>query len=227
LVETHDAQENDNAEIAQVMAAMRGVCRAHGAAGLVVHHSRKLGAGDAINPDNAARGAGALVNGARINLLLSRPTADDCAALGLSEEQAAPLFRLDRGKGNYLPPGRATRWYRTVGVTVPNGDLSTGMEDEQTHAVEIYDTEPARVRMLEALDLLVMDALEAAGGEISLADAVRAVCADPVLGAGGEKATRARLEEAFAGGRFIDGCTVRLAVYNPESARPRRVLKMA
>jgi hypothetical protein len=224
LVETHDANESDNAEVAVVMAAMRSCCRANDAAGLVVHHSRKLSSLDGPpSPDNSARGASALVNGFRLNFLLSRPT----AALGLSEAEAAPLFRLDKGKGNYVPPGRDTRWYRTVGLQMPNGDPETGEPGTITHAVEMYDTEPAKARVRSGIMALVVDALEMAGGALTLTEAARALAADPVLGAGGERSCRDRLEQTFAGGLSADGYTVRLVVENPESARPRRVLRLA
>lgn len=225
LVETHDAQENDNGEVALVMSAMRAVCRGNGAAGLVVHHSRKLGPLDAISPDNAARGAGALVNGFRLNFMLSRPTAEDAAGMGLSEADAAPLFRLDKGKGNYLPPGRDTKWFRTVGLQMPNGDAATGEPGTITHAVEMYDPEPARARVREALHCLVAELLAGTGGQIVLAEAVNAVMRDPVLG-GEEKAVRERLEGLFGGqGHSYDGCTIRLCVENPQAVRPRKVLR--
>lgn len=225
LVETHDAAENDNGEVAIVMSAMRSVCRTVGAAGLVVHHSRKIGPMDSISPDNAARGAGALVNGFRLNFMLSRPSADDAAEMGLSEAEAAPMFRLDKGKGNYVPPGRDTKWFRTVGLQMPNGDLETGEPGTVTHSVEAFDPEPARAKMRQAVHSLLRDVIEAAGGQIAFAEGVRALASDPVLG-GEEKATRDRLEAMLgAAGYCFDGYTVRLVVENPEAVRPRKVLR--
>ena len=125
LVEMHDAVENDNGEIARVMAAIRGVARRHAAAVLVVHHTSKppIAAAESYagNP-NAGRGASAGVNASRISLTLFNMTKGEAKALGVPETERHLFARLDNAKGNYTAPTASAQWFKRVTVRLDCGE---------------------------------------------------------------------------------------------------------
>lgn len=151
LVSLHDAGENDNSAMEEVVGLLRDLCQQCQIGAIIVHHARKGGTDNADSgPDNAARGASAVVNAARSNFMLSRMTPKEAKALGVEDDERPRFIRFDDGKANYsLPAGSATWLYlnsvplqmvddetgelvtQTIGVPSPAGDRLPTEEERQ------------------------------------------------------------------------------------------------
>jgi hypothetical protein len=116
FAESHSLEENSNPHMVKAAAAWRRVARATGCAVLLVHHVRK---GDATGID-AARGAKALTDSARVGLLLTTMTAVEAEGFGIAEDDRFQYVRLDDVKRNMAPAGKA-RWYQLCQVPLGNG----------------------------------------------------------------------------------------------------------
>lgn len=115
--ESHTLEENSNPQMVKAAAAWRRVARATGCAVLLVHHVRK---GDAIGID-AARGAKALTDSARVGLLLSTMSEKDAEAFGVDADDRWQYVRLDDAKRNMAPAAKA-KWFKLDQVALGNVD---------------------------------------------------------------------------------------------------------
>src|SRR4029077_13110678 len=91
FAESHSLEENSNPHMVKAAAAWRRVARATGCAVLLVHHVRK---GDATSID-AARGAKALTDSARVGLLLTTMPTKEGEAFGVGPDDCWQYVRLD------------------------------------------------------------------------------------------------------------------------------------
>lgn len=115
FAESHTLEENSNPQMVKAAAAWRRVARATGCAVLLVHHVRK---GDATGID-AARGAKALTDSARVGLLMSTMSVDDAKAFKIAEDDRWQYVRLDDAKRNMAPAAKA-KWFRLEQVELGN-----------------------------------------------------------------------------------------------------------
>jgi hypothetical protein len=117
LALAHSAPENDNNAMARVVSYFSGVAgRVDCAVGLF-HHTRK--GAQAGDPDGI-RGAGALVNHARIAIGLSGMCDDDAKIFNISKDDARRLIRVDDLKLNYSPKAGEARWVKLESVALGN-----------------------------------------------------------------------------------------------------------
>lgn len=125
FAESHTLEENSNPQMIQAAAVWRRIARATNCAVLLVHHVRK---GDAIGID-AARGAKALTDSARVGLLMTVMAPAEAEQFGVNEDDRFGYVRLDDAKRNMAPAAKA-RWFHlrsvklgnTFDPTYPNGD---------------------------------------------------------------------------------------------------------
>jgi hypothetical protein len=120
FVQVHACNENDNTEMAQVMAVLQHASEVSGAAIGLSHHARK-GKGDGEDIDSS-RGASAVANAARLAFNLSTMSEEDAHDLGISDEQRRWFLRLDNAKANILPPASRASWWKRESVTIPCGE---------------------------------------------------------------------------------------------------------
>ncbi len=119
FVSSHNLSENDNRAMDAVIKEWGGIAE-HGDCSVnLVHHVKKEG-GIASTADSA-RGAKAVVDGARSVLVYNRMTKDEADAAGIKAHLARYYFRVDNDKAN-LAPIEATDWYRMNNEDLPNGD---------------------------------------------------------------------------------------------------------
>jgi hypothetical protein len=118
FAESHTLEENSNPQMIQAAAAWRRVAREGDCSVLLAHHVRK-GLVDSIE---AARGAKALTDSARVGLLLSTMTEADADDLGISSEARLQYARLDDAKANMAPRAPKASWYHLSHVTLDNAD---------------------------------------------------------------------------------------------------------
>lgn len=115
FAESHSLEENSNPQMVKAAAAWRRVARATGCAVLLVHHVRK---GDATGID-AARGAKALTDSARVGLLMAPMTPPEAEAFNVAADDRWKYVRLDDAKRNMAPAARA-KWFKLDQVALGN-----------------------------------------------------------------------------------------------------------
>lgn len=134
FAESHTLEENSNPQMVQAAAAWRRIARECNCAVVLSHHVRK-GPVDSIE---AARGAKALTDSARIGLLLSTMTKEEAEALGLSEHQRLQYVRMDDAKANMAPRAPSATWFHLNNVTLDNSD-DTYANGDQVVVVEAWE----------------------------------------------------------------------------------------
>ncbi len=112
-------EENDNAALESVMTFLRDIARQADVSFELIHHSNKGGSKKPGDMD-AARGASAIVDAARIVRTLTRADEEDIDRAGLTKEEGARLVCLTTAKNNYGPT-RTKRWFRLEVVNLENG----------------------------------------------------------------------------------------------------------
>jgi len=125
FAESHTLEENSNPQMIQAAAVWRRIARATNCAVLLVHHVRK---GDTTGID-AARGAKALTDSARVGLLMTTMSEAEAEQFGIDDDDRLGFVRLDDAKRNMAPAAKA-RWFQlrsvrlgnTFDPTYPNGD---------------------------------------------------------------------------------------------------------
>lgn len=116
LVGFHSVNENSNDAMDTVADILRRIANEAKAAVLAVHHSHK--GATAADPDNAARGASAIVNAARIVVSMTRMSPEEAKKFDIEDEERTRYIRVDDGKNNYaLPAGTAT-WLHLESVRI-------------------------------------------------------------------------------------------------------------
>lgn len=120
------ASLNDNHAATMLMAQLTEMAVRHRIGILVAHHTAK---GRDLSSQEAASGAAAIVNSARISLALEPLTEADALKVGVMPGEAWRCFSIGQAKGNLAPPG-ARRWFKLESVDLgnaqppiyPNGD---------------------------------------------------------------------------------------------------------
>jgi len=118
LVKTHDAEENDNGAIEQVIGALARLAITHSIAVDAPHHISK-GISDPGNADRG-RGASSFKDGGRLIYTLTAMSAEEAEQLGIAVDERRQYVRVDAGKVN-LAPSSKTKWFRLIGVKINNG----------------------------------------------------------------------------------------------------------
>jgi hypothetical protein len=121
LRSVHRVPENSNDDMDIIGDAFNVIAeRANTAIGLD-HHIRKpaFGQGEATTSD--ARGATALINKVRLSRVCNIMTPQLAEQARVKEDDRRRHFRVDSGKGNIAPPGKAT-WFKIISVPCPNGE---------------------------------------------------------------------------------------------------------
>jgi len=153
--ETHEGDENDNVEMRAVAALFRGIAQKTNAAVILVHHTRKLPAGNsdghAGNMDSA-RGASSVSGVARVVQTLYGMSARDAKRYGIADSQRHLYVRLDDAKMTLSAPGGSRpRWFRRDSV-----ELDTASGDVESVGVL------TPVQLVETVEEDEMDALDKA-----------------------------------------------------------------
>jgi RecA-family ATPase len=120
FVGAHSINENDNMAVNAIVAEIRRVADETKCAIGLVHHIRK-GNGEDASIDSV-RGAGSLIGAARAARVVNRMSPDDASKLGIDENEARSIFRVDDGKANLAPPASAAVYRKMEGVKIDNGE---------------------------------------------------------------------------------------------------------
>lgn len=132
LVKLHDAEENDNGAIEQVIGALARLAIGRAIAVDVPHHVAK-GAADPGNADRG-RGASSFKDGGRLVYTLTVMSEEEAERFSVASDARRRYIRLDPGKVN-LAPSAQTRWFELIGVRLNNGTTEYPHGDEIQVAV--------------------------------------------------------------------------------------------
>ena len=125
LIETHDVDENNNAQMKTVAAIWRDVARKANCAVVLVHHTSKPPPASAdafVGSQFAARGASSLNGVVRFMLTLFGMSERDAERLGVDPKERHLWVRLDGAKANLALIDGEARWFKKVSVTIANGE---------------------------------------------------------------------------------------------------------
>ncbi len=114
--ESHSLEENSNPHMVKAAAAWRRIANATNCAILLVHHVRK----GAVTDIDAARGAKALTDSARVGLILSPMSAEEAEGFRIPELERWSYVRLDDAKVNLAPRAFKARWFHLEQVELGN-----------------------------------------------------------------------------------------------------------
>lgn len=134
LVEFHEADENNNPEMALVWRTLRRVAVEANCAVMVVAHTRKPpgASADGHTGDvNSLRGAGAQAGVMRLAVTLSTMTAKEAAALKVPAGQKGRFVKVEGAKHNLTAKDAAPVWFENTGVVIANGEEVGAMRPAQ------------------------------------------------------------------------------------------------
>ena len=124
--------ENDNITTNQVVQIVnKDIAEATNCCVHIIHHNKKPSAAASSGGDgdsNNARGARALVDGARIAQTLGLMDSEMAEKHGVSDDLRLDLIRLDDAKGNMFKKSTKPKFYRKSGYALSNGDSVAVMD---------------------------------------------------------------------------------------------------
>lgn len=138
LVEFHEADENNNPEMALVWRAIRRVAVEANCAVMVVAHTRKPPGASAeghAGDVNSLRGAGAQAGVMRLAVTLSTMTAKEAAALKVPNGHKGRFVKVEGAKHNLTAKDAAPVWFENLGVVIANGEEVGAMRPAQFETI--------------------------------------------------------------------------------------------
>jgi len=120
FVSSHNVQENDNMAINAVVDQIRAIADHAECAFGLVHHIRKMNGQEA--DVDSIRGAGSLIGAARAARVINKIPPEEAEKLGVSEQEAIGIFRVDDAKNNLSPPAANAVYRRMASTELSNGD---------------------------------------------------------------------------------------------------------
>ena len=195
LNETHPADENDNAEMRDVMKLYRRLGQMANCGVLLVAHSRKPDKADSISHAgdmHSLRGASSQSGVARAMFTFYGMSKKEAPDYGISAKEAYLYARLDDAKANLALSNGEPLWFRRVSVTLPGSNESVGV-------LEPADLKAAANADQAREDALLMDLeglLRSVDGS-SLRDLVAGLRRLPMYSALTETAIGARVRRLF------------------------------
>ena len=123
FVSTHNAPENDNTAMDQVMSIYRKIAAKTGAAITLIHHTRKQDTkGSSAGNADIARGASALKDAVRVVATLTPMSKAEAQKLTFDDQKRSRHFRLDLAKQNFSPACVNETWFRMESCLIGNGE---------------------------------------------------------------------------------------------------------
>lgn len=155
LALTHSAQENDNTAMAAVMSYFATAAIECRIGVLLIHHTRK---GAMAGEVDSIRGAGALVNHARIAIGLAPMSDQERENMNIPKEESRSLVRIDDLKFNYSARAADARWVKLESIRLNNAT------DEYPHGDSVQvpvNWTPPNTNLSIQLANRILDALDA------------------------------------------------------------------
>ena len=163
FVSTHNAPENDNTAMDQVMSIYRKVAAKTGAAIIAIHHTRKLdNNGSSAGNADIARGASAFKDAARVIATLTPMADKEASGLKFDSVKQSHHIRLDSGKQNFSAKMSNEQWFRMESCLIANGER-VGVP-VPVNLQPLFSNSASKVKWD---DVIVADALERLFGNTS------------------------------------------------------------
>ena len=123
FVSTHNAPENDNTAMDQVMSIYRRVAAKTGASITLIHHTRKQDTkGSSAGNADIARGASAFKDAVRVVATLTPMSTEPRHRSYIRCQKQSRHFRLDLAKQNFSPACVNETWFRMESCLIGNGE---------------------------------------------------------------------------------------------------------
>lgn len=138
LVEFHEADENNNPEMALVWRTIRRIAVEANCAVMVVAHTRKPpgASADGHTGDvNSLRGAGAQAGVMRLAVTLSTMTANEAKALKVPASHRGRFVKVEGAKHNLTAKDAPPTWFENMGVVIANGEEVGAIRPAQFEAI--------------------------------------------------------------------------------------------
>jgi len=128
LVSLHDAKENDNGEMDQVMSVLKAMAARTKVGFVILHHTNK--GTESASIDNSMRGASAVVNAARCVVVFTRMTERERERTTIEPKDRTRYLCAHHGKSNMSLPAAEGEWYclNTVDIDVIGEDGNDDIE---------------------------------------------------------------------------------------------------
>ena len=166
FVSTHNAPENDNTAMDQVMSIYRKIAAKTGAAITLIHHTRKQDTkGSSAGNADIARGASAFKDAVRVVATLTPMSKAEAQKLTFDDQKRSRHFRLDLAKQNFSPACVNETWFRMESCLIGNGE-HVGVP-VPVNLKPLFSNSASKVKWD---DLLVAEALERIFGNASSHD---------------------------------------------------------
>jgi hypothetical protein len=133
------ASLNDNHAATMLMGRLTRLAVQHHMGIVVAHHTAK---GRDLSSQEAASGAAAIVNSARISLALEPLAASEATKLGVMPSEADRVFSIGHVKAN-LAPAAERRWFRMESITIANATPPIYPHGDNVQVVVPFTPNPA------------------------------------------------------------------------------------
>lgn len=133
------ASLNDNHAATILMSRLTALAVKHRIGIVVAHHTAK---GRDLSSQEAASGAAAIVNSARISIALEPLAEADAAKIGVMPSEAWRYFCMGQAKGNLAPPG-VRRWFKLESVDLGNAQPPIYPHGDSVQVVVAFKPNPA------------------------------------------------------------------------------------
>jgi hypothetical protein len=131
LIAFHSLPENDVAMEKLIKQVFGQIAIKHNCCIELTQHMRKSATGQyggELSGDDS-RGSSSIKDAVRSMRVLNRMSKDEASVADIPEEERRAYLRIDRGKGNMLPPQKAT-WFHLANIALMNGDDACNIGDE-------------------------------------------------------------------------------------------------
>lgn len=162
LAKFNGANENDNGEMAHLMAVLDRIAVRTGAAVLVIHHTKKTD-NDRETTQASVRGASAIVDNARAAIVLTRMSKAQAPLYNIQPDDAGRFVVCTFAKNNYGPYTKDSFFRIGTGGVPAHAPEITQAHSSSAKAVKDQE----RKFDAEHFKRLIVDELKANGGELS------------------------------------------------------------
>jgi len=155
FVRVHQASENDNKDIDEVLNIFSQIANDTNCAIDLVHHTKKMGKESMAGNMEAARGASAIAGAVRSARTLQVMSDKEADLYGIEQKRRTWYVRVDSAKANMAAPSESADWFERKSVTLPNGNPVTQEEGDKVGVLQYWEPpkigdglDPAKIKEL-------------------------------------------------------------------------------
>jgi hypothetical protein len=119
-VHMHDFPENDNGNVANLVARLKRLALETMCFINIVHHTRKVMNGQNETSQEDSRGASSLVNATRVKRIISPMSKSEASKCRVTELERWRYIKIADGNVNHAPRRAGGEWFKKIGVKLGN-----------------------------------------------------------------------------------------------------------